>query len=157
MPLREELMITKDMHPGQELILAVLLTREFVARLSDKRLFKPAGITDQQFNVLRILKGGPPEGSLIREIRRRIITCRADVPRLVDRMARAGLVSRREDPGDRRGCLVALTTAGAELEARLAPVHDALCAEVAGILPAGARAGLVEGLEALRAGLQRTT
>jgi len=155
MPIRDELLITKDMHPGQELLLSVLLTREFVSRLSDERLFRPAGITDQQFNVLRILKGGPAEGSLIREIRRRILTCRADVPRLVDRMVRAGLVTRREDPADRRGCLVSLTPEGAELEARLAPVHDALCREVEELLPEAERRALTALLEAFRSGIQR--
>ncbi len=156
MPIRDELQITKVMSPGQELLLSILLTREVVARLSDERLFRPAGITDQQFNVLRIVKGGPPEGSLIREIRRRILTCRADVPRLVDRMVRAGLVTRREDPADRRGCLVSLTAAGEDLLAALAPVHDALCREVAGLLPEEARIALSGHLEALRAGIQRT-
>jgi DNA-binding MarR family transcriptional regulator len=134
MQLSEELLIGKRMDPGQELLLTILLCREYVTRLSDERLFKPAGITDQQFNVLRILKGGPPEGYLIREIRRRIISRSADVPRLVDRMVKAGLVGRQEDPSDRRGCLVTLTEAGRALEARLAPVHTALCQEVDGVL-----------------------
>ena len=155
MPIRDELLITRDMPPGQEFLLSILLTRELVARLSDERLFKPAGITDQQFNVLRIVKGGPAAGSLIREIRRRILTCRADVPRLVDRMVRAGLVTRREDPADRRGCLVGLTAEGERLVARLAPVHDALCREVEALLPAGSRALLSGLLEEFRAGIQK--
>jgi DNA-binding MarR family transcriptional regulator len=134
MRLREELQINKPMDPGQEIILAVLLTREYVGRLSDDRLFKPAKITDQQFNVLRILKGGPADGYLIRELRRRMISRSADVPRLVERMVRAGLVQKREDPADRRGSLVRLTPEGEALEARLAPVHAELCREVAAIL-----------------------
>jgi len=134
MQLRDELHINKSMDPGQELLLSILLCREYATRLSDERLFRPAGITDQQFNVLRILKGGPAEGYLIREIRRRIISRNADVPRLVDRMVKSGLVARRADPNDRRGCLVQLTPAGLALEARLAPVHTALCREVDGVL-----------------------
>ena len=134
MSLRDELHISKPMEPGQEIMLAVLLTREYLGRLSDERLFKPAQITDQQFNVLRILKGGPEHGYLIREIRRRMIARSADVPRLVERMAKAGLVRREEDPADRRGCLVRLTPAGEALEARLAPLHSALCQEVAALL-----------------------
>ena len=134
MNVRSELHIGKPMEPGQEIMLAVLLTREYVGRLSDDRLFKPARITDQQFNVLRILKGGPAEGYLIREIRGRMIARSADVPRLVERMVRAGLVQRREDPADRRGSLVSLTAEGAALESRLAPIHTDLCREVAGIL-----------------------
>ena len=153
MKLREELHINREMEPGQELILAVLLTREYVGRLSDDRLFKPAGITDQQFNVLRILHGGPPEGYLIRELRRRMISHSADVPRLVERMVRAGLVQRREDPSDRRGSLVRLTPEGAALEARLAPVHSDLCREVAGLLEEWESKALLGLLEQMREGI----
>jgi DNA-binding MarR family transcriptional regulator len=153
MKLREELQITKAMEPGQELMLAVLLTREYVDRISDERLFKAAGITDQQFNVLRILHGGPPDGYLVREIRRRMISRSADVPRLVERMVRAGWVQRREDPADRRGSLVRLTSAGEALEARLAPVHSALCHEVAAILEDWESKALLGLLQQLRDGI----
>ena len=153
MKLREELHINKPMEPGQEIMLAILLTREYVARLSDDRLFKPARITDQQFNVLRILKGGPPDGYLIREIRNRMIAHSADVPRLVERMARAGLVARREDPADRRGSLVSLTPEGEALEARLAPVHASLCQEVAAVLQDWESKALLGLLQQLRDGI----
>ena len=153
MKLREELHITRAMEPGQEIMLAVLLSREYVGRLSDERLFRPAGITDQQFNVLRILRGGPPEGYLIRELRRRMISHSADVPRLVERMVRGGWVQRREDPADRRGSLVSLNPAGEDLEARLAPIHAALCQEVAGILEEWEGKALLGLLQQLRDGI----
>jgi DNA-binding MarR family transcriptional regulator len=153
MNVRSELHIGKPMEPGQEIMLAVLLTREYVGRLSDDRLFKPARITDQQFNVLRILKGGPPDGYLIREIRNRMIAHSADVPRLVERMARAGLVARREDPADRRGSLVSLTPEGEALEARLAPVHASLCQEVAAVLQDWESKALLGLLQQLRDGI----
>lgn len=155
MKLREELHINKPLEPGQEIMLAVLLTREYVGRLADDRLFKPAKITDQQFNVLRILKGGPEDGYLIREIRDRMIARSADVPRLVERMARAGLVQRREDPADRRGSLVRLTLQGEALEARLAPIHSALCEEVAGILEDWESKAMLGLLQQMRDGIAR--
>jgi len=143
------------MEPGQEIMLAILLTREHLARLSDERLFKPAQITDQQFNVLRILRGGPAEGYLVRELRNRMISRSADVPRLVERMARAGLVARREDPADRRGSLVTLTTEGQALEARLAPLHSELCREVAGLLEPWESKAMVGLLQQFRDGIAR--
>jgi DNA-binding MarR family transcriptional regulator len=154
MNLRDELHLTKAMEPGQELLLALLLTREHASRLSEERLFRPAAITDQQFNVLRILRGGPKEGYLIREIRRRMISRNADVPRLVDRMVRADLVSRCEDPADRRGCLVRLTPAGEALEVKLAPMHTALCKEVGGILEDWETKALLGLLQQLRDGMK---
>jgi DNA-binding MarR family transcriptional regulator len=154
MHLRDELLMNKLPVPGQEILLSTLLGREYMSRLSEERLFKPAGITDQQFNVLRILKGGPEEGYLIREIRRRIISRSADVPRLVDRMVKAGLVCRQEDPADRRGCLVRLTPEGRDLEARLAPAHLALCQEVDGILEPEEGRTLIALQQKLREGIQ---
>jgi DNA-binding MarR family transcriptional regulator len=153
MKLREELHINKPLEPGQEIMLAVLLTREYLGRLSDDLLFKPARITDQQFNVLRILKGGPEEGYLVRELRRRMISHSADVPRLVERMVKAGLVQRREDPADRRGSLVRLTAGGEDLEARLAPIHSELCREVAVLLEDWESKALLGLLQQLRDGI----
>jgi len=153
MMLRDELHLTRQPEPGQEIILAILLSREYAARLSEERLFKPARITDQQFNVLRILRGGPAGGYLIREIRDRMISRSADVPRLVERMVRCGLVARREDPADRRGCLVQLTPEGEALEARLAPIHSALCQEVASFLDESEGKTLLDLLQQFRDGV----
>ncbi len=69
MHIREELQITKPLEPGHEVALALLLTREYVARLFDACLYEPEGLSDQQFNVLRILKGGPKDGYLVKELR----------------------------------------------------------------------------------------
>jgi DNA-binding MarR family transcriptional regulator len=154
MELRKELQINRPLEPGQELLLSLLLSREYASRLSEERLFRPAGITDQQFNVLRILKGGPGEGYLIREIRARMISPNADVPRLVERMVRAGLVARGEDPSDRRGCRVRLTAEGEALEARLAVTHSELCKMVAGILDPGDSSTLLDLLQRFRDGVQ---
>lgn len=127
MHLRDELQIRKDLTPGHEVALSLLLTREYVARLFDEQVFKREDITDQQFNVLRILKGGPEEGYLIRDIRARMIYRNADVPRLVDRLTKQGLVERHVCPHDRRGCMVRLTPKGDRLQAGVRPLHDRLC------------------------------
>lgn len=127
MHLRDELQIRKELTPGHEVALSLLLTREYVARLLDEQVFKRENITDQQFNVLRILKGGPEAGYLIRDIRSRMIYRNADVPRLVDRLCKQGLVARHPCPHDRRGCLVRLTEKGERLQAGVRPLHDQLC------------------------------
>lgn len=76
------------------------------------------------------------------------------MPRLVERMVRAGLVSRQEDPTDRRGCLVRLTPEGRALEARTAPVHSALCRETAGLLEPGEAQVLLGLLQRFREGVE---
>lgn len=150
MHLRDELQIRKELTPGHEVALALLLTREYVARLMDEQVFKVQGISDQQFNVLRILKGGPPEGYLIRDLRTRMICRNADVPRLVNRLAKDGLVTRHPCPTDARGCLVRLTAKGDQTQAAARPLHERLCRDLAESLSPGEVKVLLRLLERLR-------
>lgn len=150
MNIREELQITKPLEPGHEVALALLLTREYVARLFDAALYEPEGISDQQFNVLRILKGGPRDGYLVKDIRCRMIYRFADVPRLVNRLEGRGLVKRCENPADRRGSRVQITAKGLALESRMHGRHQALCQQVDRSLTAAEREALLGYLERLR-------
>lgn len=150
MHLREELRITKPFEPGQEVALALLLGREYLTRLFDKGLFEPAATSDQQFNVLRILRGGPKEGYLVKDLRSRMIFRFADVPRLVNRLEARGLVKRCENPEDRRGSRVQITAKGQALEAKLHARHQALSSRVDRCLSTAEREQLLALLERLR-------
>jgi DNA-binding MarR family transcriptional regulator len=150
MHIREELQITKPLEPGHEVALALLLTREYVARLFDECLYGPEGISDQQFNVLRILKGGPKDGYLVKDIRCRMIYRFADVPRLVNRLETRGLVKRCENPADRRGSRVQITPKGLALEAKMFGRHNALCQQVDRSITSDERELLLGILERLR-------
>jgi DNA-binding MarR family transcriptional regulator len=150
MHLHEELQITKPLEPGHEVALALLLTREYVARLFEQRLYGPEGLSDQQFNVLRILIGGPKDGYLVKDIRSRMIFRFADVPRLVNRLETQGLVKRCENPSDRRGSRIQITPKGLALEARMHGQHDTLCRQVDRALSEQERTQLLNLLERLR-------
>jgi DNA-binding MarR family transcriptional regulator len=150
MHIREELQITKPLDPGHEVALALLLTREYVARLFDECLYEPEGLSDQQFNVLRILKGGPKEGYLVKDLRCRMIYRFADAPRLVNRLEDRGLVKRCENPSDRRGSRVQITAKGLALEAKMHERHNALCQRVDRCLSPEEREALLAILERLR-------
>ncbi len=154
MRIQEELRISKPLDPGQELPLSLLLTREYVSRLLDERLFRPEGITDQQYNVLRILKGGPPEGYLIRDIKGRMVVRNADVPRLVDRMVARGLVERTVDSADRRGHRVRITPKGLVLEARITGPQKDLSRFLLGLLSEEETRVLLTLLERVRDGIR---
>lgn len=155
MRIAEELHIGKPLEPGHELILSILMAREHLGRAMDERIFKPSGITDQQFNVLRILKGGPVEGYAIGELRRRVIARNADVPRLVDRLAKLGLVKRHQNPRDRRCCHVRITPEGDACQARVSTHHALLLREVDLLLPEKDRTRFLGMLEVLRDGLRK--
>ena len=81
------------------------------------------GISHVMFEVLLILgragSQGMPMGAIAQE---RVLTS-GGVTRLVDRMEEAGLVARGENPQDRRGRLVRLTTLGEDTVVRAARLH----------------------------------
>ena len=93
------------------------------------------GLTQPQYNVLRILRGAGEAGKPSQRIADDMINKVPDVTRLVDRLAEAGLAARSRDPDDGRVVRVVITAAGLDLLARMdAPVHD-LHAAVLGGLP----------------------
>ncbi len=83
------------------------------------------GLTAAQYNVLRILRGAGEQGACGREIAGRLITVEPDITRLLDRMEKRGLISRRRDAQDRRYVTARITPAGLETLAALdAPVAE---------------------------------
>ncbi|TXB61546.1 MarR family winged helix-turn-helix transcriptional regulator [Phaeodactylibacter luteus] len=72
---------------------------------------KPFGITMQQYNVLRVLRGAgePISTSVIRE---RLLDKMADTSRMVNRLHQKGLVTRNECEHDKRLVDISLTEAG---------------------------------------------
>jgi DNA-binding MarR family transcriptional regulator len=105
-------------------MLQVMLTREAMVRVQE-RLFEAHGLTIQQYNVLRIVRGGPSKGHPIFEIERRMIYRFANVTRLVDRLEVQGLLKRNQDTKDRRVSRVVITPKGRRLMERLdEPVQE---------------------------------
>ena len=77
---------------------------------------KSHDITEQQYNVLRILRGFRAEGPLsIGYIKERMLDKDSDVSRIVDRLLEKGYVSREENPADRRQKNIMITENGLSL------------------------------------------
>lgn len=155
MTLQDELALSKHPDPSLGMILSLLLTREVLGQVLEDRLFRPGAITDQQFNVLRILRGGPEMGYPLTEIRRRLIARNADVVRLVDRLTALGWVARGENPVDRRSSLVRLTEAGRAKVDGLADAHRQLVEALGQSLCERDRLALTRLLERWRTRLRR--
>jgi len=99
---------------GQEAAVALLRTAD-VVRTDTDRLLAPHGITGQQFNVLRILRGSHPEPLPTLEIAARMIERQPGITRLLDRIEARGLVTRERCREDRRQVLCRITPAGLSL------------------------------------------
>jgi DNA-binding MarR family transcriptional regulator len=125
MALRDEIQQTKPFTSLQEEALLNIVRTSATMTDEMEELLKERGITNTQYNVLRILRGAEPEGLCRNELRDRMLTRMPDVTRLLDRMEEAGLVARSRDNEDRRLVSTRITDAGRKLVDELdAPVHD---------------------------------
>lgn len=97
-----------------EAILGLLRTAAIVDHENDEAL-RPFGITGTQFNVLRILRGAGTGGLCGREVGERMINRVPDVPRLLERLEKCGLISRERDQTDRRHVTARITPKGEQL------------------------------------------
>jgi len=91
--------------------LNILYTAWWLKTMISKEL-KKYGLTHEQYNVLRILKGKYPEQMCIRDIACRMIEKNSNVPRIVDKLELKKLVKRNASLNDKRETAIALTTVG---------------------------------------------
>jgi DNA-binding MarR family transcriptional regulator len=110
---------------SEEATVGLLLTADVVRRWGES-LVASSGVTLQQYNVLRILRGSRPAGLPTLEIAARMIEKAPGITRLLDRLERKGLIRRERCPGDRRQVLCFITPEGlAQVDAATAAIRTA--------------------------------
>lgn len=103
---------------SQEAALGLLRTADQMKRRFDAVLH-PYGITQQQYNVLRILRGAGGEGLPTLSIAERMVERAPGITRLIDRLLKKDLVSRERAACDRRQVVCRITGQGLALLADL--------------------------------------
>jgi len=88
------------------------------------RALKHFGISSQQFNVLRILKGQYPNPSSLILIRERMLDKESNASRLIDKLVNAGLTKRVQCPNDRRQVEITITHKGLRLLEEVNPAVE---------------------------------
>jgi DNA-binding MarR family transcriptional regulator len=83
------------------------------------QFFKGHGLTNQQFNILRILKGQHPKTTSATEIKSRMLDKNSDVSRLLDRLSAKGLIQKQTCPKDKRASDILIAEAGLTMLADL--------------------------------------
>ncbi len=122
--LQEEIQQTRPFRSkGQEAFLSLLRTAD-VAKSRFDSLFESRGVTFQQYNVLRILRGAGRQGLPTLEIAERMIQRTPGVTRIVDRLERKGWVSRDRGTKDRRRVWCRISGRGLALLASLDAAVD---------------------------------
>jgi DNA-binding MarR family transcriptional regulator len=109
--LEEEIKQTAFKSPYQKLAVNLIYTSGW---LNGKyaNFLKEAGLTIQQFNVLRILRGQHPEYCSLKLIRERMLDRMSDASRIVDKLVAKGFMSRKQCPKDRRSVNLMISEKG---------------------------------------------
>jgi DNA-binding MarR family transcriptional regulator len=119
-------------------------------RIHEDELFGSYGLTAQQYNVLRLLRGRHPTRMPTLALAARLVSRAPDITRMIDRLAREGWVDRERPTDNRRVVLVGITPSGMELLRRLdGPVRECGRRQL-GHLPATELAELVRLLQRAR-------
>ena len=124
MKLEKEIKQSAFQNEYQKLAVNILYTF-FWIKEQNTQLLKPFGITMQQYNVLRILRGQHPKGITTSDIRSRMLDKMSDTSRLVDRLTKQNLVEKRVNPSDRRLVEVRITDDGLNLLGKIGMDRDA--------------------------------
>ena len=155
--VQTEIAQTRPFHSlGAEVVVSLLRTAAVIDHFLSQ-ITTPHGITIQQYNVLRILRGAGSAGLPTLAIRDRMVHEAPGVTRLVDRLEQAGLVRRERCSPDRRQVLCYITPQGLSLlDALDAPMSAADDAAVSALGTAEQRT-LVALLDRVRAGHRQAT
>jgi DNA-binding MarR family transcriptional regulator len=90
------------------------------------RIFKLYGLSSQQFNVLRILRGQFPKPSSLILIRERMLDKESNASRLIDKLEISGYTKRVQCPNDRRQVDITITQKGIDLLEKINPEIEQL-------------------------------
>ncbi len=101
----------------QKAMLNVLFTANWFKSMQNE-LFRPHGISPQQYNILRILRGARGRMNM-QNVKGRMVERAPNATRLTDKLIAKGLVHRERCEEDRRVVYVRISEQGLELLARL--------------------------------------
>ena len=114
MKIEEEIKQPKFRNSLQKAVINLLYTANWI-QYKQQEFFRSHGITGQQFNILRILKGQHPKSISASEIKSRMLDMNSDVSRLLDRLEAKGLISKKACTADKRATDVNITESGLDV------------------------------------------
>jgi DNA-binding MarR family transcriptional regulator len=112
--IEEEIQQQKFTNVQQKAVVNLIYTSNWL-QSKQQEFFKSFGITGQQFNILRILKGHFPKSISGTEIKSRMLDRNSDVSRLLDRLAAKKLITKKTCPNDKRASDVRINEDGLAL------------------------------------------
>jgi DNA-binding MarR family transcriptional regulator len=101
-------------NPHQKAVINILYTSGWLT-LEQTKFLRKHGLSPQQYNVLRILRGKFPEPATVAYIQDRMLDKMSNASRLVDKLVIKDLVARKPCIEDRRQVDTFITDAGLQL------------------------------------------
>ena len=92
----------------------ILFTGSWLSNINSTRL-KKHGITPEQYNVLRILRGSHPESMMLSHVTARMIDKSSNCTRLVEKLRQKGLLKREICENSRRQVDITILDSGLSL------------------------------------------
>ena len=139
---------------GHEAVVALFRTADLVRRYYGQVVARE-GVTFQQYNVLRILRGAGPRGLPTLDVAERMVERAPGITRMINRLESRGWVERRRTSADRRQVHCVATPSGLALLKRLDEPVDLADHEGVRGLSVRDQRRLIGLLDAIRAGHAR--
>lgn len=118
MEIGKEIKQSKFKNEHQKMLINILFTSNWLNAKHAASL-KPYGISSQQYNLLRILRGQHPKPASVNLLIDRMLDKSSNASRLVEKLRLKKLVERSVCPEDRRAVNVVITQKGLDLLAEL--------------------------------------
>ena len=118
MKIEEEIIQSKFRNAHHKAIVNLIFTSNWF-NTRQQEFLKPYGITGQQFNILRILKGQNGASISATAIKSRMLDKNSDVSRLLDRLEAKELIEKKTCPSDKRAADVTITAKGLDVLAEI--------------------------------------
>ncbi|MGF7230876.1 MarR family winged helix-turn-helix transcriptional regulator [Arachidicoccus sp.] len=93
----------------------------YIVKTSINAVLKQYALTNEQYNMLRILKGAQPAKMCVKQIAERLIERSANVPRTMDKLVAKKLVRRSVSVTDKRETVSEISIAGLKMLETVTP------------------------------------
>jgi DNA-binding MarR family transcriptional regulator len=118
MGIEEDIKSTNFEDNYHKAVINLSYTYGWITNLSRPK-FEQYNLTQQQFNILRILRGQYPKPATVNLLKERMIDKMSDASRIVDRLVQKGLVSRCTNNKDRRAVDIRISDEGLEILSKM--------------------------------------
>lgn len=134
MRLEEEIKQKKFRDEYQKAVVNLIYTNNWLVS-KHSPIMREFGLTVQQYNILRILRGQYPSPATVNLLKERMLDKMSDASRLVDRLLEKGLLVRKSCEIDRRRVDITITQEGLDILSKIDVAEEQMYKHLKNITP----------------------